>query len=88
MLLIDDILLFPTRSLLFLFREIHNAAQQEFENEAESLRAQLSELYMRLETKQITEKEFDAQEKALLDRLSAMESQEPLAEAEEDAEDQ
>jgi hypothetical protein len=48
---------------------LYNTAQQEMENEAESITAELSELYMMLETERITEEEFDAREKQLLDRL-------------------
>ena len=72
MFIIDDVLLFPMRSLMFIFREIHNAAQQEVANEAESIRIELGELYMMLETGRITEEEFDAKEEdhlRLLDEL-------------------
>jgi len=73
MLLVDDLLLFPFRSILFVLNGIYNTAQQEFTNEAESIRTQLSELYMRLETGEISEEEFDSREKELLDRLDEME---------------
>ena len=69
MFIVDDILLFPARSILFIFREIHNAAKQEVANEEESIRAELVDLYMMLETGRITEAQFDAREKQLLDRL-------------------
>ncbi len=69
MLLVDDILTFPIKGMFWIFKEIHNAAQQEQEGEAEGITARLTELYMMLETGQITETEFDAQEKELLDRL-------------------
>jgi hypothetical protein len=69
MLLVDDILLFPIRSILWIFRELHDSARQEIENEAESITTELSDLYMMLETERITEDEFDAREKQLLDRL-------------------
>ena len=69
MFILDDILLFPIKSILWMFREIHNAAQQELANEAENITAELSELYMMLETGRITEDEFDTREKELLDRL-------------------
>ena len=71
MLLVDDILLFPIRSIFWIFREIHNAAKQELATEAEDITTELSELYMMLETGNITEAEFDAREKELLDRLAA-----------------
>jgi len=72
-LIIDDILLFPLRGFFWISREIHNAAQQDLANEAEVIRTQLVELYMMLETGRITEAEFDAREKELLDRLDEIE---------------
>ena len=74
MFIVDDILLCPVRGILFVFREIHNAAHQEFANEAEAVRNELRDLYMMLETARITEEEFDAQESGLLDRLDAIEA--------------
>jgi ribosomal protein L29 len=73
-LVIDDILLFPVKSLLFILREIRNAAQQESADEADALRTELRELYMRLETGQITEQQFDDRETKLLDRLEELET--------------
>ena len=75
MFLIDDILLFPMRSLMFVFREIQHAAQQEVANEADSIRIELGELYMMLETGRITEEEFDAKEEDLLRLLDEMEKE-------------
>jgi hypothetical protein len=69
MVLVDDLLTFPMRSLFWIFREIHNAAQEEFANESESITAELSNLYMRLETGKISEEEFAAEERTLLERL-------------------
>ena len=69
MVLVDDLLTFPFRSLLWIFREIHNAAQEELANESESITAELSNLYMRLETGRISEEEFAKEEKTLLERL-------------------
>lgn len=75
MFIVDDILLSPVRGILWIFRELHNAAQAEILNEAEAITAQLSELYMELETERITEAEFDLREKELLDRLDEIEAQ-------------
>jgi hypothetical protein len=69
MFLVDDLLLSPIKGVLWVFQEIHDAAQQELAKEREAITAALSELYLKLETGQITEAEFDAQEKVLLDRL-------------------
>ena len=75
MFILDDALLSPISGILWVFREIHNAAQQELANEGESITTALSELYMMLETGSITESEFESQEKELLDRLDALQSQ-------------
>ncbi len=75
MFLVDDLLLSPIKGVLWVFKEIHDAAQQELAGEGEAITAALSELYMKLETGQITEAEFDAQEKVLLDRLDRLEAE-------------
>lgn len=66
----------PYKGMLWIFKEIHNAAQQELENEAETITFKLKELYMMLEIGEITDKEFDEKEKALLDRLDEIEGRE------------
>jgi hypothetical protein len=73
-LLVDDILFFPVRGILWIFREIHKAASEELGNEAESITDQLRNLYMQLETSRISEQQFDEQEKLLLDRLDKLET--------------
>jgi hypothetical protein len=83
MFLVDDILLSPVKGVLWVFREIHDAAQQELAGESKAITTVLSELYMRLETGQITEAEFDAQEKVLLDRLDRLQAEEKAAKAPE-----
>jgi hypothetical protein len=72
--LADDIVLFPVKSLLSLFREIYNAAVQEIAEEADGIRAELGELYQRLESGTLDEEAFDARERELLDRLDAIEA--------------
>jgi hypothetical protein len=79
MFLIDDVLMSPVKGVLWVFREIHDAAQQELAGESEAITAALSELYMKLEIGQITEMEFDAQEKVLLDRLDHLQAAEKAA---------
>ena len=74
MFLIDDILLFPARGVLHIFREIHDMAQQEAANEAEAVRMELAELYMMLETEKIPVEEFEKRESQLLDHLEQVES--------------
>lgn len=72
MVLVDDLLMLPIRSVLWVFREIHNAAEEELVNEADSITGELSNLYMRLETGRISEEEFAAEEKILLERLDRL----------------
>ena len=76
MLLIDDILMAPFRSLLWVFREIHNAAEQEMANEAANLTAQLRELYMLLESGNLSDAEFDQKEAEILNRLEEINQRE------------
>ena len=79
MFLVDDLLLSPIKGIFWVFQEIHDAAQQERAGEGESITAALSELYMQLETGRITEAEFDAREKVLLDRLDRLQAAEKAA---------
>lgn len=72
MLLIDDVLLAPAKGLFYICKQIHKAAEEEFLNE-ENITAQLSELYMMLETGKITEEEFNNNESELLNRLEQIE---------------
>jgi hypothetical protein len=76
MFLVDDILLAPMRGLFWIFKEIRDAAEEEQANEAEAITTKLSELYMMLETGRMTEAEFDAEEKTLLERLDAIRERE------------
>lgn len=82
MFIADDILAFPFKSILRVFREIYNAAVQEMDDEADEIRNELSQLYLRLEAGEIDEATFDGQERRLLDRLDVIESRE-LAEVED-----
>lgn len=73
MFLVDDVLFSPVHGILWIFRTIHRAVEEEMADEAEAITAKLSELYMMFETGQMMEEEFDAAEKALLDRLEVLE---------------
>ena len=74
MFLLDDILLFPVNGVVRLAERIEEAARQEFVNEAEAVRNELRETYMRLEAGKISEADFDARERKLLDRLDELET--------------
>ncbi len=75
MFLIDDLLLAPGSFLLWVMRKVHEAAQEELENDAARITTELSELHRRLETGAITESQFEAHEKELLDRLDRIREQ-------------
>lgn len=72
MILLDDVLMAPGRSIMWIFRSVHRAVQDEMSQEDTHLRAQLTDLYQRLERGEITEEQFDEQEGPLLDRLDAL----------------
>ncbi len=74
MFLADDIVLYPVKSILSLFREIYNAAVKDLADEADSIRAELAQLYLMLEAGTLAEADFDAREATLLDRLDALEA--------------
>jgi len=86
MLLIDDILLSPVHSFLWIFKEITKTVQQERAKEPKQITAELSDLYMMLETGKITEEEFNSREKVLLDRLDEIEKGGTLLVDDEDEE--
>jgi hypothetical protein len=69
MLIVDDILLFPMRGLLWVFEEIKDAAEQELRQEAQTITWQLQQLYAMLEAGKIKTEEFDRREAELLDKL-------------------
>jgi len=77
MLIIDKLLLSPIFATVWAARQIQKAIEQERVMEPELITAQLSELYMMLETGKISEQEFQVQEKELLDRLEEIQEQEP-----------
>jgi Gas vesicle protein G len=73
--LADDVVMFPFKSLFKVFKEIYNAAMQEMAAEADSIRTELSQLYLALEAGTLSEEAFDARERELLDRLDVIEEQ-------------
>lgn len=87
MLLVDDLLLGPFRGLLWVFEKINEAAQEELANEADAITEELRQLYMMLETGRITEAEFDAQERRLLDRLESIRARAEESDSEDEEED-
>jgi len=84
MFLADDILCAPFKGILWIFREIHERAREEMAAESESIALQLRNLYMQLESSTISEQEFEAREKTLLDRLDEIEARDGEEEAREE----
>ena len=83
MFLLDKLLTTP---LWWIAKEINEAVQKEKARESEAITQSLSELYLRLETGKMTEEEFEAEEKQLLDRLDAIELRNQAADVESDNE--
>lgn len=84
MLLIDDLLLAPLKGVLWVVEKIHDAAQEELAGEAEAITEQLRHLYTMIEREQITEAEFEQEERKLLDRLDRVQERESDSEGEAD----
>jgi len=69
MLILDDIIAAPFKGLLWIVKKISETAKAELESRKQRTTSDLSELYMLLDTGKITEEEFDARERVLLDEL-------------------
>ncbi len=74
MFLLDDILMAPVRGLHFIASSIHEAVQDEMDEEKNALRNELNDLYRELSAGQITEETFDAREEVLLNQLDQLEA--------------
>ena len=72
MLLIDDLILAPGKFVFWILRQVHEAAEKEMDQEAERLTAELGELHRLLESGAVDEREFDAREHEILDRLDEL----------------
>lgn len=71
MLLIDDILLAPLRAVVWVAKKINEVAEQEVSDEGR-IKEKLMELQLRFEMDEISEEEYDIQEKELLEQLDAL----------------
>lgn len=87
MFLIDDLFLAPFRGVKFVAESVYDAAQEEIANERQALRDEINDLYMQLDTGEITEEAFERREDEILDRLEALEATEERLEGEEGAAD-
>ncbi|MFH1890032.1 MAG: gas vesicle protein GvpG [Candidatus Kuenenbacteria bacterium] len=70
--LIDDILLFPIKGIVWIAEKVRNMASEELEDTPEKLQRELLDLQMALEAEQITETEYQKKEKDVLERLNAL----------------
>lgn len=75
MLLVDNVLGAPARGLVWVFREVQKAAEQSLREEYQAITAELSKLYLLLESGAIGEAEFNTREQRLLDRMDELEDQ-------------
>ena len=68
MFLIDDILLAPLKSVIWLGKKINEVVEREVSDEGR-IKERLMELQLRFELDEISEDEYNKQEKELLARL-------------------
>jgi len=71
MFLIDDILLMPLKGVMWLGDKINEIIEKELSDEG-LVKEQLMKLQLQFELDQISEEEYDKQEKELLARLDAI----------------
>lgn len=71
MLLIDDLLLLPLRGLWGVFKKIHEIADLELSDE-KFIQEKLMALRLQFELDEISEEEYDRQERELLAHLDAV----------------
>lgn len=70
MFLIDDILLAPVKSVVWLTKKINEVVEKELYDEGR-IKKELMDLQLRFELNEISEEEYTKQEKELLARLDA-----------------
>ena len=71
MFLIDNILLAPLNGVIWLGKKINEVAEREFSDEG-LIKEKLMQLQLRFEVDEISEEDYDRQEKELLGRLEAI----------------
>ena len=71
MFLIDDILLAPLNGIIWLGKKINEVAEKEFSDEG-LIKEKLMQLQLRFEMDEISEDEYNKQEKEILERLEAI----------------
>ncbi len=71
MFLIDDIFLAPLKGVIWLGKKINEVIEKEISDEGR-IKEKLMELQLKFELDQISEEEYNGQEKELLARLDAV----------------
>ncbi|MBI3327401.1 MAG: gas vesicle protein GvpG [Nitrospinae bacterium] len=71
--LLDDILLAPLKGVLWIAERVQEQTEKELFDE-EGVKRQLTELYMLLETRKISEEAFERAEAELVERLEEIEA--------------
>lgn len=71
MFLLDDILLAPIKGLATVCQKVHEAAQEELEEQEKAILATLADLHHELDAGQLGDEDFNVREGQLLDRLEA-----------------
>jgi hypothetical protein len=69
MFLLDDILLAPVKGLAAICQRVHQAAQEDLENQEKDVLATLAELHQLMDAGRIGDEDFNVRECDLLDRL-------------------
>jgi len=69
MLIIDDLLLLPVQMLWKIFQGVKDEADEELYPDEEQCKEKLLTLQMALETEQITEEDYEAEEEKIMERL-------------------
>src|SRR3954463_1080526 len=73
MFLIDDLLLLPIDGMKFVFRTLAKVAEEQYTDDA-PVKERLLELQVRLESGEVTEEEYVAEEAAILRELREIEN--------------
>lgn len=71
MFLIDDILLAPLKGVIWIGEKLNELVEKEFSDEGR-IKEKLMELQLKFEMDEISEEEYNRQEKELLERLDAI----------------
>lgn len=71
MLLIDDLLLLPISGMKFVFRTLHKVAEEQYTDDA-PVKERLLELQLQLESGEISEQEYLAEETLIMRELRAI----------------